>query len=120
MLPGWPEEAGRARRAAGGDVQPEEEAGAEDLGSQGELVTRWGSGDTGKSSFVLQQAGKARLSPGARRGASSSRDREASMREAPSWLEPAILLGPAWRKRKGPRVGGFCARGPSAKSVQGN
>lgn len=42
------------------------------------------------------------------------------MREAPSWLEPAILLGPAWRKKKGPRVGGFCARGPSAKSVQGN
>lgn len=33
-LPGWPEEAVRVRGAAGGSVWPEEEAGADDFGSQ--------------------------------------------------------------------------------------
>lgn len=50
--------------------------------SGGELVTRWGSGDTGKSGFVLQRAGKARLSPGARGGAGSWADRGASVRRS--------------------------------------
>lgn len=109
-----------ARRAAARGVQPEKEAGPEDLGAE----QGWSpDGDLGTQEKVALSCDRQER-PGCPQGPGEELAAAGTERplcgEASSWREPAVLLGPARRRRKRPRSRRCLCPGPSAESAQGS